>query len=52
VFEVSNGAIMLCGCMMASKPIGGAMSNEVDWDMLAKFVHFIFYKDLGCENGL
>lgn len=52
---------MMCGCMMASKPIGGAMSNEVDWDMLNsrmlgtlfdKFVHFIFSKDLGCENGL
>lgn len=31
MIEISNEVIMLCGCMMASKPIGGAMSNEVEW---------------------
>ena len=48
---------MLCECMMASKPIGDAMSSEVEWDVLndrmlgtlfEKFAHVIVSKDLGC----
>lgn len=47
---------MLCGCVMASKPIWCAMSNDVEWGVLDdrllgtlfdKFFHFVVAKDVG-----
>lgn len=55
IFEVLNGAIMLCGCVMTSKPIWCATSNEVEWGVLDngllgalfdKFVNFLIAKDV------